>query len=451
MSVTVKVFSLSSGRDRIFFVLTALFLVTLFIPHIQAINSICIGALFVYSFFLNTLREKWTLLKERKAVQLMLVFFLLHIISAFASANSKEGWALVVLRLPLLVFPATFGVVVISEQLKHRLLLTFAIIVFVAALVCMSLSVRQYLATGESYFLYSNDLSKWVDKQSTYMASLVNIAIFCFIYLLKELRLTLPRQILVYLSMAVLAAFMFLLASRMALVAFGACAMLYLGYVIIKSRSWIMALGVSGVLAAAFFVLSSFFPKTISRFTELKYTSYEFSRVAPESNYNYDFDASQWNGANIRMAIWYCGWQLAGEHLLTGTGLGDKKDDLVKVYKRNNFIFGYTGQRNLHNTYLDVLVAFGVLGFALFVLAYFVLPLCSSIRSRDLLGFFILIELMWQLLPESYLDRSVGCMEVAFFITLAEGWRKLKQQPAAIVVPIIVLEERKAVATVVTV
>lgn len=447
MSAFVKTYSLPAGRDRIFFILTALFLITLFIPHIQAVNSICIGAMFVYSFFVNTLREKWALLKERKAVQLMLAFFLLHIISACFSNNSKEGWELVVLRLPLLLFPATFGLIVVGEHLKRRLLLTFAVIISLVALVCMALSVHQYFTTGQAYFLYSNDLSKWVDKQSTYMASFVNVAIFCFIYLLRDIRFTLPRQILIYISIAVLTAFMFLLASRMALVAFAACALLYLGYVIIKNRSWIMALGVSGVLVAAFFVLSSFFPKTINRFTELKYTSYEFSNVAPESNYNYEFDASQWNGANIRMAIWHCGWQLAGENLLTGTGLGDKKSDLVNVYKRNNFIFGYTDQRNLHNTYLDVLVAFGVFGLALFLLAYFVLPLWGAVRSRDLLGFFILIELMWQLLPESYLDRSVGCMEMTFFIALTEGWRKVKQQPAAIVVPIKTSEKRKAIAT----
>lgn len=447
MSVSVKAYSIPSGKDRIFFVLTSVFLITLFIPHIQAINSISIGALFVYSFFMNTLREKWALLKERKAVQLMLFFFLLHIVSACISTNIKEGWELVVLRLPLLLFPATLGLVMIGEQMKRRLVLVFAIVVTVAAVVCMSLSIRQYLISHESYFLYSNDLSKWVDKQSTYMASLVNVAIFCFIYLLKEVRFTLIKRVLIFAAMAVLAAFTFLLASRMALVAFAVCAFLYLGYVIIKNRSFVMAMGVSAVLVAAFFLLSSFFPKTLSRFTELKHTNYEFSRIAPESNYNYEFDESQWNGANIRMAIWHCGWQLAGENWLTGTGLGDKKADLVKVYERNNFIFGYTGKRNLHNTYLDVLVAFGVLGLALFLLAYIVLPLWGSIRSKDLLGFFIIIELIWQLLPESYFDRSVGCMEVAFLIALTEGWRTTKARSAAIVVPITIAEQREAVVS----
>lgn len=424
------------SSERVLLIFVSIFLVTLFIPHVQAVNSISIGLLFIYSLFFNSFREKWELLKERKAVQLMFAFFFLHVVSACFSTDKQEGVEMVVLRLPLLLFPATFGLITISEQLKIRMIVVLTVVVTTAALVCMTLSAWQYFHIHEAYVLYSNDLSKWVDKQSTYMASFVSVAIFSCLYLLKTVKSSFSKMAGVFIVMTVLSGFLFMLACRMAIIAFGACALLYLGYLIVKNRSFVLGFTVAGIVVVAFLLLSSFFPKTLSRFTELKHTNYEFSRIAPESNYNYDFSDSQWNGANIRMAIWNCGWQLAGEHPVFGSGLGDKTEAVVDVYKRNNFIFGYTSRRNLHNTYLDVLVTFGTFGFILFLLGYFVLPLWNSIRNKDLLAFFILLELMWQLFPESYLDRSVGCMEAGFFIALAEGWQRRKGNLTAVVVPL---------------
>lgn len=442
MSVTIKQYITPFNRERILYALTTLFMITLYVPHIEAINSISIGLLFAFSLLFNPFSEKWKLLKERKAVQLMLAFFALHIISALFSADKKEALHVLVLRLPLLIFPAAFGLITIQQKLKLRLLLTYAIITTIAALTCMLLSAIQYLGTHEAYFLYSNDLSKWVDRQSTYMASMVNIAIFCYIYLLHVQKQETRHRVLIYTAITVLTVIMFLLASRMAMVAFGTCALLYAGYLIIKNRSLALGLGVSGTLIAAFFVLSSFFPKTISRFAELKHTNYEFSRIAPESNYNYAFDANQWNGANIRMAIWNCGWQLAGKNPVLGSGIGDKTNAVMDTYKQNNFIFGYTTHRNLHSTYLDVLVTFGITGLTLLLLGYIILPLWSSIKNKDLLTFFILIEVMWQLFPESYLDRSIGCIELAFFISLTESWRKRKSRLAAVIIPFSLFTER---------
>jgi O-antigen ligase len=419
----------SHRKETVLYLLLLAFMATLYI-HQTAINSICIGLVFIYSLFLNSFAEKWQLLKSRRAVQLMLLFFVLHIVSTFFSENKAQALDLLVRRLPLLLFPASIGLITISARLKQKLLTAFAVITTIVSVYCLVMAVRQYYQTGDAGYLYSNDLSKFVDKQSIYFATMVNIAIFCYGALLAQGRYTRPVKWLVYAAMVFLFAIMFLLASRMAMIAFVICTLSFAAYIVIRYRKLLTAAVIIAAVAAEFCVLSVCFPKSTGRFEELEHTGYNFQSEAPESNYNYEFTPDQWNGANIRLAVWNCGWQLAKQHLITGSHLGDRMDNLMQVYKYNHFQFGFKSKRNLHNTYLDVLVTFGLVGLVVFLLAYMVLPFISAVKTSDLLSCVILLAIGWQLLTESYLDRSVGCILLGFFVSVAEGWRSVKPAPA---------------------
>jgi hypothetical protein len=98
-----------STKEKILYWLTAGFFITLLLPGAPVINNFFTGALFLFSWSYGNARDKWRALRQRKEIVFMLLFYLLHIVSALLSHNQEEAFRLLVLRLPLLVFPLSFG------------------------------------------------------------------------------------------------------------------------------------------------------------------------------------------------------------------------------------------------------------------------------------------------------------------------------------------------------
>jgi hypothetical protein len=82
-----------TGKEKIMYVLTALFFITLYLPGMPVINNIFIALIFGYSFFYNSIGDKLKLLKQRKAVACMLLFYALHLVSAFFWPQGYWGFA----------------------------------------------------------------------------------------------------------------------------------------------------------------------------------------------------------------------------------------------------------------------------------------------------------------------------------------------------------------------
>jgi O-antigen ligase len=132
----------------------------------------------------------------------------------------------------------------------------------------------------------------------------------------------------------------------------------------------------------------------------------------------------QWNGVNIRLAVWSCGWELARQNPVFGAQLGDKKGKMMDIYKARQFDFALKTERNMHNNYLDLLCTFGITGLALFLLSYLILPVMACFRSRDALGIFITAAFAFSLSSETYLDRSFGCVLIAFFASFIASYKQ---------------------------
>lgn len=390
-------------------------MVTLYLPSMPVINNIFIGLIVVYSFFLNSLQEKWQLLRQRKAILLMLLFFLWNIVSAAFSDNRQEAVAMLTMRSPLLLFPLALGLIVIKDELKNRIWWMYGIITTVAAMLCLVWALVAYSKTGNAGLLYNDSLSVAIGKQSIYFAMMINFAVFGFVYLL-QVRAPFIKRGIAYSCIIFLLIVHFLLASRISIIILYSGLLLYAFYYIIKKRKLLEGAALVMGLLVAGFLMIKFFPKTVNRFRELGYTEYNFSSRAAESHYSMEVTAEQWNGANIRLAVWNCGWELAQQHLAWGVQLGDKMDELTKVYQSKDFAFAVQSKRNLHNNYLDLLVTFGLPGFIIFFAAWLVLPFIQVVKARDLLGCFVILALTVAFISETYFDRSIGNVLSAFFI-----------------------------------
>ena len=412
-------------REKIFYVLTAVFFISLFLPDMPVIVNLILAAYLPFLFFSMTTRDKLEVLWRRKEIFFMVLFFLLHIVSALLSVNQPEAWHMVILRLPLLVFPVSMGVYRVRREVRDRVLLAYSVIITLTAIACLIYAITQARFYHDTGFLYDDSLSHLVRRQSVYVALMVNIALFSYGYLLSRgVIVTRTGWVLVIAAMLFLAVFHFMLASRISIITLYSGLVLYLLYGMVRSGGhwlrWalpILGLGVLGV------VVIKFAPKTLNRFRELNYTEYHFDSHAVESHYNMQLTPDQWNGANLRLAIWKCGWELAGRHPLFGTPLGDKEDQLVAVFRERQFDFAAERRRNMHNTYLDVLCNFGVIGVIVFLLGYILLPLLSCYRFGDGLGAFIALAFAAAMVTETWPDKSVGCMLLAFFLSFLASAR----------------------------
>ncbi|HTI07070.1 MAG TPA: O-antigen ligase family protein [Puia sp.] len=418
-------------KEKILYFGIGAFFISFLLPDMPVINNIVTGGILLNCFLYNSPAEKKQLLWKRKDIALMILFYGLHIISAFLSADRQEALEMLVLRVPLLAFPLSIGLIYIRPAVKDRILLFFSIIITLTALVCLVYAFQQYRIFHDTGLLYDDSLTAATRKQSIYIALLVNLALYSYVYLLQKQSFVVKYPALAYLAIAFLLVFHFLLASRIAIIILYTSLFVFAAVYIVKKRKYLEgATLVMGLFIGAI-LLVKFFPKTLNRFKELNYTGYQFNSHAVESHYNMQLTADQWNGANIRLAVWKCGWELAGRHWLTGVPLGDKELKLMEVFKEKQFDFAYQSRRNMHSTYLDVLCNFGVIGLGIFLLGYLVIPLITCYRAGDGLGAFIILTLGASMITETYPDRSIGCLFLGFFLCFAAAWKMPPVRDAA--------------------
>jgi O-antigen ligase len=412
-------------KDKILYILVVIFLLTFYPSHIPSINVIALVLLAAYCFFFyNSFPSKLDLLRRRKEVAAMAIFYLLHIISALFSKNQAEGFSWAVMRMPLLVFPISIGLVYIKQELKERIMWAYAIITTAVLLICTMWSAYQTISLHDVTLLYNDNLTFLIEKQSVYMALFANVAVYCFGYLLAVRSRVITNKALVYGCLFILLVTNFLLASRICIVIlYGSIICVAVWYTIQKKKLKLLGYVVAGMVAAAL-LLINLFPKTLGRFRELGNTHYDYSSKGAERHFNMDIAADQWNGANIRLALWSCGWELVKEHPVFGVQLGDKVDRLVEVYGARHFYIAYNSRRNVHNNYLDILATFGIVGFLFFFWGFLFEPLRHCIRNKDFFGIFVIGAFMLSFIPETYFDRSMGNIMFAFFVAFIVSYRK---------------------------
>jgi O-antigen ligase len=395
---------------------TLLFFITLFIAGKPVINNISIGVLFIFCMIFNSRKEKMELLAKRKAVWAMIAFYILHMLSFLWSANKHEAGVMLGMRVPLLIFPLAFGLIEIRPALRARILYSFSVVLSLVAVFCLVVATYNFNHSKDSGYFYNDLLGDVLKIQSIYIAMIVNCVLFGIGWLLSYQQLPVVLRPWLYVAIAILLPFHFLLASRMAIIVLYAAVFAFIGWNIVAKKRWLQGAGALSVVLLLGFLLFRSSPKTFNRFHELMYTGYDIKSEVRESHYNSEFSADQWNGANLRLAVWNCGLEAASSNWLIGTGLGDKMDEMMEIYRKKGFAFGIKTKRNLHNNYLDSMVCFGVIGLFLLVTGWIILPLIAAWKNRNIWAVAIIFSFAMSFISETYFDRSIGNVLTGFFI-----------------------------------
>ncbi len=418
-----------SAKEKGLYFVLLFFFFALYMPGINWLYNAAMWAIFVYSFFVNTPAEKWALIKSRKTILLLILFFLLNFVSGLLSDNIKEGISWIGIRISFLVFPVAIGSIYIRPLLKERLLFGFVAATTCAGALCICYAIIRAVAVHDASLLYNDNLSDIINLQSIYFAMLINLALCCFAWLYFTRSLLIGRYAWLPVLLILLPVH-FLLASRIGIIILYGLVFLFAGYNIVYRKKIRQGLLLAMGLVAAASLLLLIFPKTINRFKELGYTKFDYSNTGRESHFNMALTPEQWNGANLRIAVWGCAWTVAREHLVLGTGLGDKKDMLMKQYAKKGFVFGISTNRNVHNTYLDLWMSLGLIGLLLFVAACFIVPGIACIKTHDWLGLLIITCLCISIISETYIDRTIGNTILSFFLSLITAYKKPISNPA---------------------
>jgi O-antigen ligase len=422
-----RIFSI---KEKALYFIIAGFFVSLFLPDMPVINNAVLGTLFLISLIYNPFPQKVQLLRQRREILLMILFFVWHIVSGIFSQNRQEALVMLTLRLPLLVFPLALGLLYIREELKDRILLAFIVIITLTSVVCMGYSIGQYRHFHDAGYLYNDSLTSLIKVQSIYFALIVNLALFSYFYLLRKGSFAIEYIGLAYLSIAFLLVFHFMLASRIAILSLYSVFFFYGVSHILRKKKYLEGAAILLGLIMCSILLLKIFPKTLNRFNELQYSNYQFTNHARESHYNMDLTADQWNGANIRLAIWKCAGVLAGKDWLLGAQIGDKQDKLMDIYRAKQFDFAIQTKRNMHSNYIDVFCTFGLFGFILFLMGYVILPFRNAVRAKDLLAGLIVGFLAISMITETYMDRSMGCLLLGFFLSIVAAFKQPEEKKA---------------------
>ena len=322
-------------KEKILLALISLFFLSLFFTVLTTVNVIITGALTVFCFTLNTVREKMQLLKTRKYLLVMLLFFGWEVISVLLSDNTGRGLHYLKLHLPLLLFPLSLGVIEVRRKLKENILLSFASITGVICFLCLLFNIYQFSMQPRSDIFYNDNLVQLLGRQSIYIALAVNFAIFVFGFFIVFRKVA--YKPLMVLAVAFLYLFSYLLASRINLAILLTVTLSFSFYYIFSRKKLLEGMALVMGLAVGGFLIVKFFPSTLNRYKELGYSQFQFENRGTESHFNMQLDTTQWNGANFRLAAWSCGWEVFTANPFTGVNLGDKEAHLLEKYREKNF------------------------------------------------------------------------------------------------------------------
>jgi O-antigen ligase len=115
------------------------------------------------------------------------------------------------------------------------------------------------------------------------------------------------------------------------------------------------------------------------------------------------------------MLVWRAANALIVEQPVLGTGTGDVKDELMRVYTERGYTYPLEKRLNAHSQFLQTAVALGVPA-AIWLLLMLLVPLWYAVRTgrQELIAILILAFLNWSV--ESMLEVQAG---VVFFVLFA--------------------------------
>lgn len=379
------------------------------LPFGPAIPNILAGALLVFALY-QIIRGKFILgLKEIRYFVFMNAFIIFLALTLFWSQNLHQGLSKLMLLflIPLFFLAVLSGKEYISNAVLIRTIESFVIsncTLFISSFL-VAISKNGISIDG----LTENNLSAaFINFQylgfSLYTAS--GLIFGCYAYIEHRDKISKGIRNIWPICLILLGTSIFLLSSRTTIVVVLSLVVL----MIINSRKQISNKIIISTLAISLFGSILF----------ININSVLREKIKDAVNYEGRYDVREyWGGRGFRELIWDCAWHQIKDHPLIGTGIGDQQDDMELCYRKHRYqqllIKGNTF--NAHNIFLQVVIASGLIGLILFILA-FAYPIFYSIRNKHWLYLYFAFLILGTGMTESHFNRNAVVSLFAFFSPL---------------------------------
>jgi O-antigen ligase len=406
--------------NLVLYFLILAYIISLFLKDMPVITNVLMAFICLLSILSVSPANYLKQLSTDKISLGIVLFYLYQVISVLLSQDIQSGLAVLILRLPLLILPLSFCFIDFEKKIWDKILLFYAVTTTIASIIGFLFGVYRSIVEHDTGFLYNDNISVYIGKQSVYFAYYVAVAIIIFVVQLKEYPEAIQKyRPLIYFSIAWLLFIIFMLASRTTMFALLFVLTSYILVAIIRKRKFLEGMLLFFSLIIGVVIISKFFPKTLNRFKGTTEINYQFDNKNVENHFNAAYDSTKWNGTNTRAAIWHCAIEVWKEEPVFGTGLGDRTNALIKKYEENNFWYGFTTRKNTHSQYLDILLSMGVVGLLIFIITFFIFPIRKLIQQKNLFAVIVFALLACCFLTETMFDRYQGLIFIAFILPLS--------------------------------
>ena len=364
---------------------------------------ICIALMLLNWLIEGDFKNKFQTIAKNKFALLFISFYVLHLLGLLSTQNMKSGLFDIQVKFSLLLFPILLASRPMDNVKTRKLFFALIVGCITAFIIMLIRAITTYVTTGEANFFYEVFASFLIHP--SYISMYVNIVLAWL--LVNQLDQSKRFSFLIACSLIVIfSLFIILLSSKMGLITMILVYVGFLIYYVFSRKKYLF--GIIGVvlIAASLFGVMRFVPALSWRIN---------NAIAAVTTLN--TNESQVESTAVRMLIWKASNQVISENILTGTGTGDAKDELMKEYEKRGMTGAFEHKLNAHNEFYQVFVSLGLIGFVL-LLSNLLVPLFYAFKLPDIIYVLFLLIISFNFLTESMLETEAGVMFYAFFNSL---------------------------------
>ena len=345
-------------------------------------------------------------IKSSISVQLLIAFYLLHVVGLLYSENLNYGFFVLekkatLLAMPLIFFPA---LQYLSKDERASLLFWLGIITVLSSFVFLGIATFKAVTCHDPLAFHRDYFAS-----IPYVFYSIYFATGCLLLLYSLYERLSPGNTRVVILLIVIIyslGLLVLISSKTGIIAY-VIALIYFLYIKLRSKR-LFFMSMAGVLFSLAMLLV-LYPTTLHRFTEL---TGNLAVVREDTLKDYQ----EFNGLNLRLYFWKTSvTQLyADNRLVAGVGTGDGQDYLDQAYiKRHLDLYGYLGF-DPHNQWVITLLQLGLIGVALLG-SVFLFGCRKAYKTNNLAFIFFAWVLFCFSLSESILEANKGVVFFALF------------------------------------
>lgn len=388
------------------FIIIGLFLLPVW-PNLSTpffILSIIFGiiSLFIYDKLdLSKIRRKWFLLSYPLIIVLMIV-------SLSYTKDIEYGVKLIERCLPLFFFPLILIFIEVKRQIIKRIFHALILGILLSFLLNLIGAIDNSLLIVNGAFIFDASIEGgWSFYESfehggshfiggefskNVHPSYISLYTLCSIIFLIG---TMYRRCLKLWIIFFLLVYLFLLASRAALIILF---ILFVVYLIKANRKYVVSFMLV-ILVGVFLILNP-------RIQNLYHGIINFNK---KENFNYT------TSEQSRILIYKSAIDLISDSFLFGYGVGDADEKLLIHYKNNKYMNNAKFKYNAHNQFFQTSLQVGLLGVILLCIPFFYF---YNKRLNDISAVYYLLVLFSSLLFESMLVRYNGIIFYSIIVPL---------------------------------